>query len=237
VPTGIFIQIVLIGHLHLTTVCILYVGNMKLAQLFALLPLSLAIAQSNRPRKMCGNTDMAPPAALKEIEGGMKSGHGSVAEEAQAIAAAAPRNITTYMHIVTRDEASYRRRINQTMINQQVAIINNAYSNTGFQFNIQVFAWLTPSDHPNWIFGNDTNEVTNMKNVLRNGTYRDLNLYFLPNFTQGSGDNAYLGICTYPALQNPNPPRSDYVYDGCLLDYDTVRIVSRKPSRRNADHD
>jgi hypothetical protein len=155
----------------------------------------------------------------------MRSGRGPVIEEAKAIGAAAPRSITTYMHIITPDQASYSRRINQNMINQQMAILNSAYQGTGFQFAVQVFAWLTPTP-TSWIFGNDSNDVFNMQNTLRNGTYRDLNLYFLPNITQGSGAEDLLGVCPYPALQNVNPVRSDYVYDGCILDYDTVCFTS-----------
>jgi hypothetical protein len=199
---------------------------MKALKLFALVPFTAVTAHSIS-RKECGNDFFDPPGSLLKLDEDLKSRRRSaVTDDARAIAAS-PLTVTTYFHFITQDANSFSQRINDTMVFQQAVIINSAYENTGFQFNASLFAWLTPNttSGQNWIFGKDSSAVLEMKQYLRQGTYRDLNLYFLPNFTQGSSTDGLLGVCTYPALQNPKPQRSDYVADGCILDYNTVSLI------------
>lgn len=85
-------------------------------------------------------------------------------------------------------------------------MINDAYSSTGYSFNL-VGTDFTSNDQ--WAAAEyGSNEEAAMKRALKQGSYSDLNLYFLSDLGGG-----LLGFCYFP---QDNPTAEDIALDGCV---------------------
>ncbi len=93
--------------------------------------------------------------------------------------------------------------------NPQWDRLNTAYSSLDVSFNI-VSVDRTVNDR--WARGQND---AGMKRALRQGSYADLNLYFLSNLGDG-----LLGFCYFPT--NAAPGSNNFILDGCVMLAGTV---------------
>jgi len=107
--------------------------------------------------------------------------------------------IPVYAHVITNGTEG---NISDTMIAQQISVLNAAYSKTPFKFS------LVSTDRTNnatwYTAGPSTTAEKQMKAALRKGTADDLNMYFT---SPGGG---YLGWATFPSSY-ASAPSSDGV--------------------------
>ncbi len=123
--------------------------------------------------------------------------------------------IQVYFHVINNGTAVANGNITDTMINNQIAVLNAAYSgatggvNTHFRF---VLAATTRTTNATWytMSPNSTAE-TNAKNALRVGGANTLNIY---SANPGGG---LLGWATFPNSYNSNPKK-----DGVVILYSSV---------------
>jgi hypothetical protein len=100
----------------------------------------------------------------------------------------------------------------------QIAALNKMYNPVGFSFNLVNTTW-TINDA--WATG-ASDDMNNMKQALRQGTYSTLNIYF-----QSDLNGSILGVCSMPS-QTSNPSStsptdpSQYFDDGCSVNSGTM---------------
>ncbi|KAH0285091.1 hypothetical protein M436DRAFT_57481 [Aureobasidium namibiae CBS 147.97] len=116
------------------------------------------------------------------------------------------------MHIITTTAKA--GTITQAMADNQLAVMNKAYAPSNVQFN-RIATTFTVNDA--WAVGQSA-DATAMKNALRNGTYRTLNIYFMTDLT-----GSILGTCSLPTDIGPGTPApSTYNSDGCMIQANTM---------------
>jgi hypothetical protein len=102
--------------------------------------------------------------------------------------------IPVYAHVITNGTAG---NISDTMIAQQISVLNAAYSKTPFKFS------LVATDRTNnstwYTAGPGTAAEAAMKSALRKGTADDLNMYF------SSPGGGLLGWATFPSSYASKP--------------------------------
>ncbi len=109
--------------------------------------------------------------------------------------------IPVYFHVIT--SATGQGAVSTTQINNQIAVLNAAFSgatggvNTPFRFQL---VWIDTTANSTWYTaGPGTTAQTQMKNVLRRGGKGDLNIY-----TNNIG-GGLLGYATFPSSYAGNP--------------------------------
>ncbi|KAI1372776.1 Metalloprotease [Hypoxylon crocopeplum] len=112
--------------------------------------------------------------------------------------------VNTYFHVVASSTSISGGYLTQTMIDDQLDVMNAAYSPHGITFNLISTEWTVNS---NWAA--DGNELA-MKRALRKGTYSDLNIYFLGNLGGG-----LLGYCYFP--DSVSSGSTAFYQDGCTI--------------------
>ncbi|KAI4737375.1 hypothetical protein E4T50_12125 [Aureobasidium sp. EXF-12298] len=126
--------------------------------------------------------------------------------------AKAPIVVDVAFHIVTT--AAKAGTITQKMADDELAVMNKAYAPSNVSFN-RIATTFTVNDA--WAVGQDA-DATAMKNALRNGTYRTLNVYFMTDLT-----GSILGTCSLPTNIGPGTPApSTYSSDGCMIQANTM---------------
>jgi hypothetical protein len=104
-------------------------------------------------------------------------------------------SITTYVHIILDDNGN-GGPTNQ-MLNDQIAVLNSAYSSWGYSFDVVA---TTETRNSAWYTaGYNTTAERQMKQTLRQGSADDLNMYFN---NMGGG---LLGWATFPSSYASNP--------------------------------
>lgn len=129
--------------------------------------------------------------------------------------------INVYWHVIRTGTAVSQGNITDTMIANQIAVMNNSYNgatggaNTQFRF---VLAGTDRTTNSTWYNAADgTSAEAAMKNALRQGTADDLNIYS----TSGAG---YLGWATFPSSYTAAPKD-----DGVILYSQSVPGGSAAP--------
>ena len=124
--------------------------------------------------------------------------------------------ITVYFHVVRRGTGISNGDVPDSMISQQMSVLNAAYSGTGWNFNL---AGVTRTTNTTW-FNNCASSTTEtqMKNALRVGTAATLNIY---SCNPGGG---LLGWATFPSGYASRPK-----YDGVVLLYSSLPGGSAAP--------
>ncbi|KAI2613426.1 Metalloprotease [Hypoxylon sp. NC1633] len=112
--------------------------------------------------------------------------------------------VNTYFHVVAASRSAADGYLTQTMVNDQLAVMNGDYSPHGITFNLVSTDWTINS---NWAA--DGNELA-MKRALRKGTYSDLNVYFLGDLGGG-----LLGYCYFP--DDVASGSTAFYTDGCTI--------------------
>lgn len=103
--------------------------------------------------------------------------------------------INVYVHVITNTSGA--GALNTSQINGQIAVLNGAYNQYGWQFSL---AGVDTTANNTWYtVGYGTTAETQMKNALRQGTADDLNIYFA---NIGGG---LLGWATFPSSYASKP--------------------------------
>jgi hypothetical protein len=108
----------------------------------------------------------------------------------QEISRVASRNVPVYVHVVTT--SAKQGRYSQTMINNQIATMNDAYSGMGITFSLKSTDFTVNSAWAAADLGSTAER--NMKAALKKGRYSELDLYFatdIPGGTLGWYEAAY----------------------------------------------
>jgi hypothetical protein len=113
-------------------------------------------------------------------------------------------NIPVYAHVINKGTGISNGDIPDSMIADQISVLNAAYANTPFRFTL---VQTTRTTNATWYTaGPDTTAEAQMKSALRKGTADDLNMYI------SSPGGGLLGWATFPNWYAGNP--SD---DGVVL--------------------
>lgn len=129
--------------------------------------------------------------------------------------------INVRWHVINRGEGVANGDITQRMIENQIAVLNQAYSgqaggyNTPFRFVLQSIDRTTNSV---WFDQNDEDDEFDMKSALRQGGYGTLNIY-----------SAGLGGKTLGWAYIPEDIQGYLVYDGVVILHTTVPGGSEYP--------
>ncbi|CAH0051705.1 unnamed protein product [Clonostachys solani] len=120
--------------------------------------------------------------------------------------------VDVYFHTIS---ASSDTLLSDPTLNEQFNILSQDYGVYGINLNL---AGISKTVNATWSRFEDQ---LGMKTQLRNGTYKDLNIYFLD-----SVGGAY-GVCTYPL--NTTAGSTDFYLDGCTVLATTVPGGTEKP--------
>ncbi|KAL4996135.1 hypothetical protein BDV10DRAFT_115238 [Aspergillus recurvatus] len=130
--------------------------------------------------------------------------------------------IETWFHIVSSKASG--DLVSDDMIATQLSYLQDAYQNASISYRLE---GVTRQINDEWARNED--ELA-MKDALRRGSYRTLNVYFqsdlqVPTGSEAQGhqldfseqlSSSVLGFCTLPDPSiNGTSPRSSYVKDGC----------------------
>jgi len=147
-------------------------------------------------RRTCGVVDLTPTEFYR-----VEEEHKKMLQGKELVTGAV---INVYWHSITNSSGSGSPTA--TQINNQISVLNNAYRSAGYSYNL-VSTDVTANDAYFTVTPGTTAE-TNMKNALRKGTAKDLNLYSA-NIGQG-----LLGWATFPSDYASKPKM-----DGVVLLY------------------
>jgi hypothetical protein len=140
----------------------------------------------------CGNPDLDPE-VVAQIESRFERLKAEAALRGEVNAQAV--SIPVYFHVIR--DSSGLGGVTTTQINNQITILNNAFSAAGFSF------YLASTDYTNnstwYTAGHGSTAERDMKNALRKGTATALNFY-----TSKPG-NGLLGWATFPWSYSGSP--------------------------------
>jgi len=132
-------------------------------------------------------------------------------EPSRIEARASAVTINTYFHNVYKDATLDGGYIPKARLASQINVMNQIYAKYGFQFKLVNYYYIK---NANWAVDENGGEYQ-MKQALRKGDYRSLNIYFIYDI---SGN---LGYCYYPQ-SGASPGSEVFIYDGCTILYNTV---------------
>lgn len=123
------------------------------------------------------------------------------------------RNVTggtidVYFHVINRGTGISNGDIPDTMIRDQISVLNNAFGQWGWQFRLVA---TTRTTNATWFTGCYGSAESAMKNALRRGTADDLNIYSC------SPSNGILGYATFPSSYQSQPK-----LDGVVVLYSSL---------------
>jgi hypothetical protein len=149
-------------------------------------PAAPAEQQAQGPRRC--STEELSEAQKAEVEATLANMRSAMALPVGSV------TINTYAHVITNGTAG---NISDTMIAQQMNVLNAAYAGTPFKFA------LVATDRTNnatwYTAGAGTAAEAQMKTALRKGTADDLNMYF------SSPGGGLLGWATFPSSYASKP--------------------------------
>jgi hypothetical protein len=131
-------------------------------------------------------------------------GHNTISSEATTV------TVGVYVHVITNTSGA--GNITDTVIANQIRVLNDSYSGLTGGFNTKFRFALISTDRTanNTYFaaGYGTTAETSMKNALRKGTAKDLNIYF------NQPSTGELGWATFPSSYASKPKMDGVVCDG-----------------------
>jgi hypothetical protein len=130
--------------------------------------------------------------------------------------------IPVYFHVIRRGTGLSNGDVPSTMINDQLAVLNNAFRNTAFRFQLSSVDRTTNSTF--FTAGPGSTAEASMKNALRQGAANALNIY------TSSPSGGLLGWTTLPQSYASNPKN-----DGVVLLYTTLPGGSAAPYNLGAN--
>jgi hypothetical protein len=111
--------------------------------------------------------------------------------------------IPTYAHVINKGSTVADGNIPDSMIADQMAVLNAAYANTPFKFTLVSTSRTTNSTW--YTAGHGTTAESQMKTALRQGSADDLNMYF------SSPGGGLLGWATFPSSYASQPKNDGVV--------------------------
>ncbi|GAC94740.1 metalloprotease [Pseudozyma hubeiensis SY62] len=153
--------------------------------------------------RICGNDQVASAAIEQALGLKLASARSDNTKSAAGTSSAAftATRIPIYFHVITDGTNG---KLSSTNINNQISVMNSAYSGTGLSFYL---AGSETTTNSNWF--NNVNQGTTaerqMKSALRKGGANALNVYTV-NFSGG-----LLGYATFPWSYNSNPSNDGVV--------------------------
>jgi hypothetical protein len=124
--------------------------------------------------------------------------------------------INVYFHVINKGTGIANGDVTDTMIANQMSVLNAAYAPTGYTFNLVSVSRTT---NATWFtMGHGSVAESQAKNALRQGTADDLNVY-----TAGPG-GGLLGWATFPSSYASNPKN-----DGVVLLHSSLPGGSAAP--------
>ena len=117
--------------------------------------------------------------------------------------------INVYFHVIRKGTGVSNGDITSTMINNQISVLNSAYSSRGWSFKLVSVDRTTNSTWYNLTFGSTAE--SQMKNALRKGSADDLNIYTL------NPRDGLLGWATFPWSYAGSPKK-----DGVVVLYSSL---------------
>ncbi|KAK0559659.1 hypothetical protein OC844_004254 [Tilletia horrida] len=195
---------------------------MKFAVLASILTLGAAPAlaasfQERFPTRKCGTTHFNATAEAhnqKIIK----------AYSQQQVHALATKSVPVYWHTIT---AGSTGSISSSMIQNQISVLNQDYSSSGYSFYL---ASTTTSSNSDWFYNMDdgTTQERSMKTSLRQGGANALNIYTV------DFQNGLLGFATFPQDYS----RATWK-DGVVIQYNSLPGGSLAPYNlgRTATHE
>lgn len=123
--------------------------------------------------------------------------------------------INVYFHVINKGSGIANGDISQTMIDDQMDVLDAAFGGWGWQFNLQSVDRTTNTTWYNGCYGSSE---TAMKSALRQGSADDLNVYSC------NPSGGILGYATFPSSYNSAPSR-----DGVVLLYSSLPGGSAVP--------
>lgn len=124
--------------------------------------------------------------------------------------------VNVYFHVINRGTGTSNGDISTQMINAQMQVLNNAYDDWGWTFNL---VSVDRTTNATWYTaGYNTTAERQMKSALRQGDAGDLNIY-----TNNMG-GGLLGWATFPSSYQSNPSN-----DGVVLLYSSLPGGSAAP--------
>ena len=125
-------------------------------------------------------------------------------------------NIPVYFHVINKGTGISNGDVTTTMINNQMTVLNNAFSPWGYTFTLVSTDRTTNSTWFNGCYTSSTE--SSMKNTLRKGSADDLNIYTC------NPSGGILGWATFPSSYASNPKM-----DGVVLLYSSLPGGSASP--------
>lgn len=124
--------------------------------------------------------------------------------------------INVYFHVINKGTGISNGDVPQSMIDDQMDVLDAAFGGWGWQFNLVT---VTRTTNTTWYNGcyNSTTEMQ-IKNALRQGSADDLNIYSC------NPSNGILGYATFPSSYSGNPKR-----DGVVLLHSSLPGGSAAP--------
>ena len=116
--------------------------------------------------------------------------------------------INTFFHYVSLSDASNNTDVD-AQLSAQLAKMNNDYASMDISFSL---VDTTKTVNSNWAIGEDD---LGMKSALRQGSYADLNMYFLSNLNP-----QLLGFCYFPVEAAPGS--ATFNLDGCVVQAESM---------------
>lgn len=162
-----------------------------------------ALAASAAAQRSCGT----PNATAEELQ--IAQNFQILESEAGFVESslAATIEIKVYWHVTATGRTVATGYLTQATLDRQLAVLNAAYAPHGISFVQAGADWTVNAN-----YANDRAELA-MKRALRKGTYRDLNVYFVPG-TQ------YLGYAKFPKAVAAGS--NDFIIDGIVVRSSTV---------------
>jgi hypothetical protein len=132
-----------------------------------------------------------------------------------AAANATGGTINVYFHVVSSGTTASQGNISDQTINSQMNVLNNAFSQWGWTFNLVATTRTVNSTWYNNCYGSSESA---MKSALRQGSADDLNVYTC------NPSGGILGYATFPSSYNSAPSK-----DGVVLLYSSLPGGSAAP--------
>ncbi|KAF9050457.1 hypothetical protein BJ165DRAFT_1458234 [Panaeolus papilionaceus] len=144
-----------------------------------------------------------------------------------------PVTLNVYVHVVSEDTTRQGGNIPDTMVQQQIAVLNNDYKSTGISYRM---ASIDRTVNATWYrkvyYGNA--EAVQMGTALRKGGPADLNLYTVGFAEPPPGSPYLLGYATFPWDYTSNP-KADGVFihpetfpDGIFAPYNLGKTATHE---------
>lgn len=124
--------------------------------------------------------------------------------------------INVYFHVINKGTGISNGDVPNSMITDQINVLNAAFAGTGWLFNLVATTRTTNSTWFNGCYSSST--ASQMKAALRQGSADDLNIYSC------NPSNGILGYATFPSSYNSNP-----VADGVVVLYSSLPGGSAAP--------